>query len=143
MSAMSNYLENKVIDAIFRGQAFPTLANLHFALYASDPTDAGGAGEFTAASYDRVQVTTGLTAFKSTQNDNLVSTGTGGNTTNSAPIAFPAPTENWGVASHIAIFDAATGGNLIAHGALGTAKTINANDPAPTFAAGVLSFTLA
>ena len=37
----------------------------------------------------------------------------------------------------------ATGGNLLAWGALGASKTINNGDAAPSFAAGALTFTLA
>lgn len=145
MAALSNYLENSLIDAVFRAQTFTSPATLYVALYTAAPSDAGGGTEVTGGSYARVAVTSSLANWAGTQGagTTTASSGTGGVTSNNAAITFPSPTANWGVVTHAAIWDAASGGNLIAHGALSASKTINNGDAAPTFPIGSLTFTLA
>jgi hypothetical protein len=141
MGAKSNYLENKLIDHIFRGQAYTPPATLHVALLTSAPNDAGGGTEVTGGSYARVAVTASLANFAGTQSagSTVASSGTGGTTSNNGAITFPAPTANWGSVTHWGIYDAASGGNLLYYAALTTAKTINNGDAAPSFAAGALT----
>ena len=51
-----------------------------------------------------------------------------GTTDNSAAIEFAAATGSWGSVSHFGIFDAASAGNLLIHGAFTSAKTISSGD---------------
>ena|SRR5688500_7938116 len=144
MSAMSDYLENKLIDHIFRNRSFSVPAAIYVALFTAAPSDSGGGTEVSGGSYARVQVGPSDSAWESTQGTTAAeaSTGTGGATENGADITFPAPTANWGSVTHFGIFDASTSGNLLFHGALATAKTVNNGDPAPKFLAGALDVTL-
>ena len=142
MSAKTDYLENKIIDWLFRGQAAPTLpAALHFALFTTAATDAGGQVEVSGGAYARAAVTRSLTNFAGTQGagTTVASTGTSGTTSNNATILFAAPTANWGTVTSIGVFDAPTGGNMLLHGTLTTPKTISAGSDAPSFA--VAEFT--
>lgn len=145
MSAMSDYLENKLIDHVFRGQSY-SLPVLYVGLLTAAPSDSGGGTEVSGGSYARVKAAAGasqaLTDWKSTQNDSLASTGTGGNTTNTNAVNFPTPSATWGTVTHFGIYDASTGGNLLFWGALTIAKTINQSDTV-TFPAGSLSITFA
>lgn len=145
MSAMSDYLENKLTDLVLRGQAFTPPATLYVALFTAAPSDSGGGTEVTGGSYARASLTASLANWSGTQGagTTVASSGTGGASSNNAAITFPAPTANWGSVTHIGIFDAASGGNLLFHGALGTAKTVNNGDPAPSFTAGQLTNTFA
>lgn len=145
MSALTDYLENKLVDHLFRGQSFAAPTTLHVALFTAAPSDTGGGTECTGGSYARVAVTCSLANWSGTQGagTTTASSGTGGQISNNVAITFPAPTANWGSVTHVALFDASTGGNMLAQGALGTAKTINNGDAAPSFAAGSLTFTLA
>ena len=145
MSAMTDYLENKLVDHIFRGQATPAVATLHFGLFTAAPSDAGGGTEVTGGSYARVAVTANLTNFAGTQSagSTVASSGTGGQTSNNGAIAFPAPTANWGTVSHFGIFDAASSGNLLFWGALSASKNVNNGDAAPQFNAAALTVTFA
>jgi len=144
MASMSDYLENKLIDHLFRGLAFTAPATLYFALLTAAPSDSGGGTEVSGGSYARVAVTPNSTNFANTQNSGTgASTGTGGQTQNLTAITFPAPTANWGSVTHFGIYDAASAGNLIAHAALTAAKTVNNGDPAPSFAANAFTFTFA
>ena len=155
MAALSDFVENKLIDFIFRGQALgitgasaaagtgPT--TLYVALLTAAPSDAGGGTEASYTGYSRAAVTSSLANWAGTQGagTTTASSGTSGTTSNNNTItigttAGSGPT----VVTHAAIYDASTGGNLIAWGALATSKTINNGDPAPAFDAGSLTFQL-
>lgn len=154
MAAMSDFLENKLIDWLFRGQAIgitgasaaagtgPT--NLYVALLTAAPSDTGGGTEVSGGSYARVAVASSLANWAGTQAtaSTTASSGTSGTTSNNNAITFPAPTANWGVVTHMAIYDASAAGNLIWYGALTTSKTINNGDAAPSFAAAALSIQI-
>lgn len=144
MSAMTNYLENKLIDQIFRGQGFSFPSTLYFALFTTNPNDAGGQVEVSGGSYARVGVVASLSNFAGTQaaGSTAASSGTGGTTSNNVAITFPAPTANWGTIVGMGIFDALTNGNLLFYGSLTTNKTVNSGDAAPSFAAAAFSAQL-
>jgi hypothetical protein len=142
---MSDYLENKLVDLCVRGQAFTAPATLYFALFTAAPSDSGGGTEVTGGSYARASVTASLANFAGTQSagSTTASSGTGGVTSNNGSITFATPTANWGSVTHWGVFDALSGGNLLFHGALSQAKTINNGDPAPSFAAAAFQLTFA
>lgn len=142
---MSDYLENKLVDLTLRGQAFAAPTTLYFSLHTTATTDAGGGTEVTGGGYARAAVTASLANFAGTQSagSTTASSGTGGATSNNGTITFAAPTGNWGVVSHFGIWDAASAGNLLFHGALTTSKTINNGDAAPSFSAAALTLTFA
>lgn len=86
----------------------------YIALFTSDPTDTGSAGtEVSGGSYARTAATFSVT---------------GDTATNTAGIEFPAASASWGTISHIGIMDASSGGNMLVHAALSTAKTISSGD---------------
>jgi hypothetical protein len=145
MSAFSDFLENSLIDHIFRGQTYTPPATIHVGLLTASAADGSPGTEVTGGSYARVAVTASLANFAGTQSagSTAASSGTSGATSNNGVITFPAPTANWGSVTHFALFDASTGGNLLFYGALSTAKTVNNGDAAPTFPAASLSVTLA
>lgn len=154
MAAMSDTLENKLIDWFFRGQAIgitgasaaagtgPT--NLYIGLLTAAPSDTGGGTEVTGGSYARVTVASSLVNWAGTQAaaSTVASSGTGGTTSNNGAITFPAPSANWGVVSHFGIYDATSSGNLLFWGALTASKTVNNGDAAPSFAAAALSIQI-
>lgn len=146
MSDLTNYAENKIIDALLRGQAIGTPGNWYFALLtAAVDAEAGTLTEVSGGSYARVSVAAALASFAGTQSagSTAASSGTGGQTSNNAAITFPAPTANWGQVTHMALMDASTGGNAWIVRALAAPKTINNGDAAPSFAIGSFTFTLA
>lgn len=145
MAAFSDYLENKLVDFLFRGQTFTPPATLYVALFTTADNDAGSARvEVSGGSYARVAVTSSLANWAGTQGagTSVASTGTSGTTSNNNAITFPAPTASWGVIQGIGIFDAASGGNELWYGALTTPKTVNSGDAAPSFAAAALSIQI-
>ena len=145
MSAATDYLENKIIDWLLRGQSFTPPATVYVGLFTAAPSDSGGGTEVSGGSYARVGVGSSLANWAGTQSagSTTASSGTGGQTSNNGAITFPAPTANWGTVSHFGLFDASTAGNLLLQAALTDPKTINNGDPAPAFAIGTLTLTLA
>jgi hypothetical protein len=143
MSALSNYLENKIIDHIFRAQAYAAPSTLYVALLTVAPSDAGGGTEVSGGSYARVAVTPSLANFAGTQSAGSTdaSSGTGGTTSNNNAITFPTPSAGWGTATHMGVYDASSGGNLLWYTALGVGKTINTGD-AVSFPAAALTFQI-
>ena len=144
MSAMSDYLENSLIDQIFRGQTSPTTTTLYVSLFTAAPDDTGGGTELAGDGYDRVAVTSSLTAWAGTQSSGstTASSGTGGATSNNVEITFPEPSASWGQVTAFGVHDASSGGNLLFHGSLSINKTINEGDTV-TFPAGSLAVTFA
>lgn len=141
MAAFSDYLENKLVDWLFRGQAYTPPATLYVGLYTANPTDAGGGTEVSGNAYARVAVTSSLANWAGTQAaaSTTASTGTSGTTSNNNAVTFPTPTPSgWGTVTGFGLFDASTAGNLLVWGALSVSKTINAGDTV-TFAAASLS----
>jgi hypothetical protein len=143
-ASISDYGENKLVDALVRGQSIGAPATWYVALYTTCPTDSTAGTEVSGGSYARVAVTAGLTQWAGTQSagSTTASSGTGGTISNNAAVTFPAPTANWGVVTCVALTDASSSGNIWVYTTLTVAKTINSGDSAPSFAAGALTFQI-
>lgn len=128
MSAMSNYLENALINATLRGTAYTAPATVYLALFTADPTEAGTGTQVTGGAYARRAITFGAPSD--------------GAASNSAEVLFPVATANWGTITHIGIFDALTGGNMLYYGSLTTSKVIQNSDQLKVNA-GDITITLA
>lgn len=145
MSQISNYTENKILDLLFRGQAY-TAPTVYVGLFTAAPSAAGGGTEVTGNNYARVKTAAstsqGLGDWTATQGgSSSASSGTSGNTTNVNALNFPTPSASWGSVQWFGLFDAASGGNLLWWGPLTIPKTINQADVV-SFPAGSLSVTL-
>lgn len=132
MGALSDYAENELLDHFIGGSSFSPPGNTCIALFTADPGDTGTANEVSGTSYARVTVA---------NNTGSWGTASGGVKSNQGAITFPAAGGDWGTVTHIGIFDAASSGNLLLHGALTTPKTISAGDVFK-FNAGGLQITL-
>lgn len=129
MANLSNYLEKKLLDHANGVLAFTMPTALYLALSTADPTDDGsGLTEPTGAGYARQPLA---------MNAADVNNASG----NSTDVTFTASGGNWGTITHVAIFDAATGGNMLWHGPMAAAKTINDGDSL-TFRAGDIILSL-
>jgi hypothetical protein len=111
---MSDYLENKVLDHILGTTAYTAPTTVYVGLSTASFADDNSGTELTGNGYARVSATFDAAAS--------------GATDNSAAIEFAAATGSWGSVSHFGIFDAASAGNLLIHGAFTTAKTIASGD---------------
>ena len=121
MTKMSDYLEVELRKHIFRTGSFTKPAALHVSLHTADPTDAGTGTEVSGGSYARearAPLDANWTAASATD----------GLTDNVAIIDFGTATAAWGTITHFGIWDAATLGNMLCHGALAVAKTVASGD---------------
>lgn len=143
MSQMSNYLENKLVDHIFRATAFTMPAAMYVSLHTADPLDTGAGTEVSGNAYARAQLNPSTTNWTNTQaSGSGASSGTGGLTQNNAIITFPTPSGTWGTVTHFGVWDASSAGNLLVFGTLTVSKTINTSDVV-TFPVASLSVTFA
>jgi len=111
MAQMSDYLENKLIDHVFRNITYSQAGTVYLALYSDDPTDADVGTELVGAGYARMPVTFVAPIDGGTKND--------------ADIVSPVATADWVTITHIGIRDLASGGNLLMHKNLATPITIS------------------
>jgi hypothetical protein len=128
MSAISNYLENALINGTLRATSYTAPATVYVALFTSDPTDAGSGTECSGSAYVRQSAT-----FAAPSN---------GASSTSADIQFPQAGGSWGTITHFGIYDASSSGNLLYHGALTVSKAIDTGDVFK-IASGSLTVTLA
>ena len=144
MSSMTDSFENELIDFLLRGQTYTPPATWYIGLLTAAPSDSAAGTEVTGGSYARVGVASSLVNWAGTQGagTTVASTGTGGTTSNNAAITFPAPTANWGTATHFGFYTLSTGGALKIYAALTTPRIINSGDPAPKFNAADCTFQI-
>lgn len=132
MAAKSDFLEAAILNHVFRTTAYTQPSALHIALFTAAPSDSGGGTEVSGGAYARVQVARADAQW--------TAPGAAGLIDNVNAITFPTATANWGTVTHVGIFDAATAGNLLYHGAITTSKTVNSGDTF-SFAAGTLDIS--
>jgi len=114
MSAMSDYLENKVLDHILATTSYTAPATVYVGLSTGAFGDDNSGTELAGSGYGRVAASFGAASSGTASND--------------AAIEFSAATGSWGTVSHFGLFDASTSGNLLIHGALTSNKVIETGD---------------
>jgi hypothetical protein len=131
---LSTFYKNKVIDHMFRAQAFTVPTTVYLALFTSatgldtnSPT-----GEVSGGTYARMAC--------------ALDAASGGVTANTSQINFPTSTASWGTVTYVALVDSLTNTNwgvnvnVLAYGALTNAKTVDSGDIV-RFDAGEFDFT--
>lgn len=126
MSSFSDYLENALLDHVFRNTALTSPTTVYLALYTANPTDAGGGTEVTGGGYARQAITFGAAS--------------GGAISNTTQVSFTASGADFGTITGIGIFDASTAGNLLAWDAI-TPATVTDGDSI-NFPIGDIDITL-
>jgi hypothetical protein len=141
--ALTNFAENKVLDAAIRGQAIGTPANWYIGLDTVACGETGSGTEVTGGSYARVAVAASLAAWAGSQSagSTVASSGTNGTTSNNGAISFPTPSAGWGTVVSVRWWDAASSGNAWICTNLGVSKTINIGDTV-SFPAASLTFQI-
>ena len=130
MSGFSDYLEDKVLEHVFGGNAFTAPTTLYVALYTVAPSDTGGGTEVSGGAYAR-------------QTGTFTVSGTNPTTaSNTAAIEYPTATANYGTVVAVGILDASSSGNLLAYSTLDSSKVVSSGDVF-RFNAGDLDITLA
>jgi len=128
--AFSNYMEDQITGWI-NGTTFATAPTATFVqLYNGDPLDTGLGG---TPLYTRISVASGGWTR-----------GIGGNgtLTNTGVITITSSAASGATATHVAVFDTITGGNMLFAGSLAASKTIATGDEVK-FNASQLTLTVA
>ena len=130
MGSFTDYLEKKVLNALFGNDTIPSLTT-YFALFTAAPSDASGGTEVAATSnYARVNFSTMSSATADSRNSTTITfatcTGAGG---------------AWGTVSHFAVFDSLSAGNMLMWATLTASKAVATSDVAQ-FASGSLTVSL-
>ena len=113
--SLSNTFETHTLNYLFTSTSVTRPTAWYVALFTSNPAeDASG-----------TEVSTSGTAYA---RQSATFTVSGNEATNSAAIEFPTATASYGTVTHIGVYDASTGGNLIAYAALTTSKAIDTGD---------------
>jgi hypothetical protein len=113
--SFSNTFETHVLNYVFTSTSVTRPTAWYLALFTSNPAeDASG-----------TEVSTSGTAYA---RQSATFTVSGNEATTSAAIEFPTATASYGTVTHVGVFDASTGGNLIAYSALSTSKTVGTGD---------------
>lgn len=126
--AKTHYLSDRILNHVLRNTSFTPPATVYVALFTTATNKSGGGTEVSGGGYARQAVTFGVPGAGVD----------GRKVSNSAEVAFPVATASWGTITHCAIFDAATGGNMLYQGALEASKLVDINDQLK-FAVGDLS----
>ena len=103
---MSDYLEEKIIKKVYRGEDFASPTEFWVGLFNTSPQDDGGGTELVGNGYVRKQFYPSIPVA----DDWTIS--------NNADITWPIATGNWASINHIGIFDGETGNagdSLVVH----------------------------
>lgn len=112
--SFTNFLETEILDHVFAGAAYSAPGTHYLALFtAVADGEAGSVTELNGSAYTRKAV-----AF----------TTSGNTTSNNAAVEFPTATGSWGTVTHVGVYDASSGGNLMAYATLSSSKTIDTGD---------------
>lgn len=132
MGSLSDFAENAWMQHLC-ASAYTPPATVYLALCTADPTDAGTGASMNevanSGAYARKAITFGAAASRViTQN---------------ATVTFDQASGSWGTVTHWAVTDSATygAGNMLAHGTLGTSKSVVAGNT-PSVANGQVTITV-
>ena len=109
----TSYTDNKLIDHLLGPNTFAKPSAKYVALYVGDPTAGGTEVATTGSAYARLSGAFTIAANVAT---------------NTSDLQWSAATAAWGTITHAAVYDAATGGNMLVSAPLAAAKTIASGD---------------
>ena len=122
-NAKSDYLEQKIIEAVLKNTTFAGGTNTYVGLHTAQATpESSTVTEVSGGSYAR-QAMLAASAWSA---GGQVSAAYEVN--NAADVVFPVATADWGTIVGFGIYDALTSGNLLYYGALDTSKSILTGD---------------
>ena len=111
--SFSNTFETRVLTWVFTSGSATRPTAWYDALFTTNPAEDASGTEVSGGGYARQSATF---------------TVSGNTASNSGAIEYPTATAGYGTVSHVGVFDASSGGNLIAYAALTTSKTIDTGD---------------
>ena len=100
--SFSDYLEDKVLDHVFGGTAYTAPTTLYVGVFTSAASDTGPGTEVSGNGYARQSVAFTVSGTSPTT------------AASSAAVEFPEATGSWGTVTYAGVFDAVSGGNMLA-----------------------------
>jgi hypothetical protein len=129
MSQATDYLEEKILDAMatlgsfdFASGTVTSGSGGYIGLFTSAPSDSAAGTEVSASgtAYTRIQIgSAGQGSFNAAS---------GGEIDNDAEFRWADALADWGTITHVGLFDASTGGNLLVYGQLQSSVVIELGD---------------
>lgn len=140
---LSDYASNKLIDRIFRGEAWEWPASYWVAYTRTAPTNSTPGSEPVGSSYARAGIDKSFDAWSAagTPGSTGSSSGTSGRTSNNEEIAWAVPTGNQGTITHMQLMDAANAGNMLLWAPMALPKTLTPGGLPPRFEPDTLGVT--
>ena len=129
---LSTYAKNAILNHVYGATPFNVIGLLYFGYSTTASTDTTGGTEPAVGGYARSAVTNNAAVFPPTST---------GSKTNFQDINFPEATATQGTMVGIVVYDAASGGNLIASSVLSPPQAIGLNTE-PRIRANTITFNL-
>ena len=104
--SFTDYLEDKILNHVFGGTAYTAPTTLYVGLHTSASSDAAAGTEVSGGAYARQTAAFTVSGTSPTE------------AATTAAIEFPVATSNWGTVTYAGVYDASTGGNLLAYAQL-------------------------
>ena len=104
--SFTDYLEDKILNHVFGGTSYTAPSNTYVGLHTSASSDAAAGTEVSGGAYARQSVSFTVSGTSPTE------------AATTAAIEFPTATSNWGTVTYAGVYDALTGGNLLAYAQL-------------------------
>lgn len=114
--SFTDHTENLLLTFLLTTGAATRPTVWYVGLFTVAPGETGGGTEVAGSGYTRKTATFTVSGTAPTE------------ATNSAAIEFDTAAASWGTITHVAVFDAATAGNMVAYADLAVAKTIGEGD---------------
>ena len=115
MAGFTDYLEDKVINHLFGGTAYTAPGTWYCGLLTAAPTDSAAGTEVSGGSYARQAIGWTVTGSGTSQ------------AASNAALTFPTATTDWGTVTTAGVYDALTGGNLVAFETLTQSDFVTSN----------------
>jgi len=113
--SFSNTYETHVLNYVFTTTSVTRPTAWHLALFTSNPAENASGSEVSASG----------TAYA---RQSATFTVSGNTASNSGAVEFPTATASYGTVTHVGVYTASSGGDLIAYAALSTSKAIDTGD---------------
>ena len=126
MGSISDFWEDEMLDHVLGTGAY-TAPTIYVGLSTADPLDDASGNAEPGDTYGRIAHASWGTAASRT-------------TDNTGSVTFATAGASWGTISHWTLWDAITGGELLAHGSLAVSKAVDDGNT-PSFADGELAVT--
>lgn len=116
--SFSDYLEDKVLKHVFTNTAYTAPSTLYVGLFTVAPSDSGGGTEVSTSGTNYARQSMAFTVSGSSPTQ----------AANNAAVEWGTAASSWGTIVAAAVFDASSGGNMLAWADLTNNKTISAGD---------------